>query len=171
MKVQYINPFVAATHKVFSTMLACPLVRQELRLKGEDGPEHEATGIIGLSGKAAGIVVLSLSREVALSATEAMLGQRPVDIDADVADAIGELTNMIAGSAKGQLEELNLSLSLPTVITGKSHAINFPSGAQPICVPFAGPWGPLCLEVSLVESAPGTAGYVLPAMLQATGGR
>lgn len=152
MNVQYINPFVAATVSVFSKMLGCTLSRRELRLKSQHRPEYEVSGVIGLSGRAAGTVVLSLSRDVALNGAAALLGERPETLGSDVSDAVGELTNIIAGAAKAQLAEWEMSVSLPTVITGRNHRINFPSGAAPICVDFDSPWGPLCLEVSLVES-------------------
>jgi chemotaxis protein CheX len=151
MKADYINPFLAATVHVFSKMLSCPLERGEPYLKGRTQPTYEVSGIIGLSGKALGTVVLSLAREVALHAAEHVLQNRFESINADVVDLIGELTNMIAGSAKAQLEQYEMNLSLPNVITGKNHIVQFPSNVVPICVPFDSPWGPLCLEVSLIE--------------------
>jgi chemotaxis protein CheX len=68
-----------------------------------------------------------------------------------VCDAIGELTNMVAGSAKAELDEYQLSVSLPNVVTGVDHDIRFPTNVTPLCVPFATHWGPLSLEVGLVE--------------------
>jgi chemotaxis protein CheX len=151
MKADYINPFLSSTTHVFSKMLSCPLKRGEIYLKDRTQPTYEVSGIIGLSGKALGTVVLSLSREVALQAAEHVLQNHFETINADVVDLIGELTNMIAGSAKAQLEQYEMSVSLPNVITGKNHIVQFPSNVVPICVPFDSPWGPICLEVSLVE--------------------
>jgi chemotaxis protein CheX len=88
---------------------------------------------------------------VAITATERMLGDRPDSINADVVDAVGELVNMIAGRAKSNLSELEMNLSLPTVITGKNHVIKFGSTAQTICIPYTCEWGQLSLEVGLVE--------------------
>ncbi len=151
MNVKFINPFLTATVSVFDTMLGCTLTRETPYIKSGSQPSHEVSGIIGLSGKAQGMVVLSLSREAALGVTEAMLQERPDTINSDVTDAVGELTNIIAGSAKGQLEHLEMSVSLPTVITGKSHAIEFPSRVTPICIPFQSEWGAVAIEVCLVE--------------------
>ncbi|HEV2971595.1 MAG TPA: chemotaxis protein CheX [Pirellulales bacterium] len=151
MKVEYINPFISSITKVFSTMLNSELTRGKIYLKDHHCPEHEISGIIGLSGKAAGTVVLSLNRQAALSAAEAMLGERPLEINAEVRDAVGELANMVAGGAKAQLEQFNMSLTIPTVITGK-FSVQFPSKIPPICVPFESEWGSLTLEVGLVES-------------------
>lgn len=153
MKVEYINPFVAATATTFKTMFACPLNRGQLRCVENDQPEHEVSGIIELSGKATGTVVLSIDREVAFHASQAMLGEQPTSINEDVIDMVGELANMIAGAAKAKLEEFEMSVSLPNVIVGTNHVIDFPADSQPICIPFQSPWGSLCLQVSLVESS------------------
>ena len=110
-------------------------------MKTGSNPDLEISGIIGLSGKAAGTVVLSLGRDVALGATEAMLGERPDALNADVSDAIGDLTNMIAGNAKIQLEQFSMTLSLPNVGKGQSCEIDFPRGAAPISIPFTSKWG------------------------------
>ncbi len=151
MKVEFINPFVTSAVTVFRKMLQCDLTRGEIYLKGHFQPDHEMSGVIGLSGGAIGTVVLSLSRAVAISATETMLGERPETLNSDVVDAIGEITNMIAGSAKADLEQFAMTLSLPNVIIGKNHTVTFPSGITPISIPFSCEWGSVCLDVGLCE--------------------
>jgi chemotaxis protein CheX len=152
MRADYINPFIKSLVRVFQTMLGCESHRGQLRLKGDGPAEHCVSGVIGLSGRAKGSVVLNFSEELALKAASTMLMQEMTEIDADVSDAIGELTNMVAGAAKAELAEYQLSLSLPNVITGPNHTIRFPSAVQRICVPFETPWGPVLLEVGLVET-------------------
>jgi chemotaxis protein CheX len=120
-------------------------------LKDGYQPSHEVSAVIGLSGKAKGTVVLSLDREVAIQVAGALLQELPPELNADVADAMGEMANMIAGQAKAQLEHLSMSLSLPTVVTGKGHCIEFPRNAMRICIPFSCAWGSLDLEVALAE--------------------
>ncbi len=80
-----------------------------------------------------------------------LLQERPLDINANVTDAVGELVNIIAGGAKARLEHLSLNVSLPTVITGKFHCIEFPTKVAPICIPFDSPWGEITVEVGLCE--------------------
>lgn len=152
MRAEYINPFIEATVGVFKTMLSCDVVRTGLTLHETFCPQFDITGIIGLSGRAHGDVVISFQRDVALAATEAMLGVKYNSINADVVDAVGELTNMIAGSAKTGLSSLELSLALPTVIVGKNHSIRFPSKVQPLTLPFESAWGSFNIEVGLVET-------------------
>jgi chemotaxis protein CheX len=151
MKAEHINPFLTATVSVFNTMLHCPLTRGVPFVKSEPHPQYDVSGVIGLSGTAKGTVVLSLCEDAALMAAGAMLGERPQTVNGDVRDAIGELTNMIAGSAKAQLEHMALSVSLPSVITGKGHCVEFPRQVTPICIPFDCEWGRVAVEVGLIE--------------------
>jgi chemotaxis protein CheX len=151
MKVEYINPFLASTIAAFDTMLGCTLTRGTPYLKNGTQPQHDVSGVIGLSGKAQGTVVLGLSREAAMRAAEILLQEPQAEINSDVSDAVGELVNIIAGRAKANLEHLNLSVSLPTVITGRFHCIEFPKKVTPICIPFESPWGDITVEVGLHE--------------------
>jgi chemotaxis protein CheX len=153
MQVEFINPFISATLDVFATMLGCTLTRGPLSLKHEHTPMYEVSGLIGLSGKCRGMVVVSVSRHTALCAAEILLGSRPDEINRDVLDAIGELTNMVAGAAKTHLEEYRLTIGLPTVICGKGQAVAFPSQVSPIVIPFDSNIGEVCVQVGLVESA------------------
>lgn len=152
MKVEFVNPFIHATTSVFQTMLGCELTRGQPALKTNRTPEYEVSGLIGLTGKCQGMVVVSLGRDTAISATEIMLSERPDGLNSDVVDAVGEIANMIAGAAKSQLEQYELSVGLPSVICGKNHSIGFPSNSTPIVLPFESTIGPVCVEVGLSES-------------------
>lgn len=154
MRVEHINPFVTSLASAFETMLGCCVERGPLSLKDGAAPLHDFSGVIGLSGKAVGTVVLSLSRNVALQATSALLQTDVSEVtESEMVDAVGELANMVAGAAKAKLAEYELSVGLPSVITGKSHTVRFPSNVTPICMPFETAWGPLTLEVGMAISA------------------
>jgi chemotaxis protein CheX len=150
MTAETINPFLLATMSVFSRMLGLELVREKPFVRGAFAPQHDVTGIIGLSGTSSGTVAVSMPREMALAVTEILLGERPTEVNAQVVDAVGELTNMIAGAAKARLEAMSLSLGLPTVLVGKGSAIAFPSRATPISIPFSSTLGPIVVEVGLM---------------------
>ncbi len=157
MKVEYINPFIAATVYVFRTMLGIEIQRGSPSLRTDNRLGHEVSAVIGLSGKAKGTVVLSLNQQVAIQLAAALLQEPPAaELNADVADAMGEMANMVAGRAKSQLEFLDMNLSLPTVVTGKGHCVEFPRNATRINIPFTCDWGKLDLEVALsdVTSSP-----------------
>jgi chemotaxis protein CheX len=147
MQVEYINPFLASLRNTFKTMLGCDARRGSVGIKKDHSPQYEVSGVIGLSGKAVGTVVLSFSKEVAVKAASTMLLTDLTEINDEVLDAVGELTNMVAGSAKAELEEYELQVSLPNVITGKGYEVHFPSEVTPIGIAFDTDWGPLTLEI------------------------
>lgn len=111
-------------------------------------PEYEINGIVALTGAISGTVVLSMQEQVALQATEAMLGVRASCVNDEVIDAVGEITNMVAGAAKHHVST-EVSLSIPMVIIGKNTRLGFASKVGPICIPFQSPWGPLQVEVGI----------------------
>lgn len=149
MQVEYINPFISALINTFHTMLSCEARRGHLAVKQDSRAAHEVSGVIGLSGRAVGTVVVSFSTQVALKAASTMLMLEATKIDDDVLDAVGELTNMVAGAAKAELEEYEMMVSLPNVITGPAHEVHFPSEVTPIGIAFDTDWGPISLEVGL----------------------
>ena len=152
MQAEHINPFLKSVCSTFSTMMQCEARRGEMSLADVGVRKYPISGVIGLSGKAVGTVVINLSEEVALKGASAMLMMEMTELDDDVLDAVGEIANMVAGQAKAELEEYDLSVSLPNVVTGDNHDIRFPSDAKPLAVAFDTDFGPLELVVGL-ESA------------------
>ncbi len=153
MKAEWINPFLFSLANAFQTMLGCKVERGGLKLRDGSSDLHEISGMIGLSGHVAGMVVLSLARNVALKSTSALLMTEANQINEEVIDAVGELTNMVAGAAKSKMGQYELSIGLPSVITGKGHFVRFPSNVTPIVVPYETDWGPLTLEVGLAAAS------------------
>ncbi|MEM8865291.1 MAG: chemotaxis protein CheX [Planctomycetota bacterium] len=153
MKVEHINPFLNAVSNTFATMLSADARRGDLSLGDPRVRTYPISGIIGLSGNASGTVVINMSNEVALAAASTMLMEEMTEVNDDVLDAVGEIVNMIAGQAKTDLSEFELSMSLPNVVTGLGHEVRFPSATPPLCVPFETDHGPLRLEVGFEPSA------------------
>ena len=147
MRVEFINPFVSAAVAVFDTMLGTSLQRGKIFLdpigKGAEG----VTGVIGLTGQAIGTAAITLTNEAAIECTRRFVGSFPTEVDDEVVDCVGELINMVAGHAKAQLEEYNLSISLPSIVRGRDHRIEFPSNVVPIGVPFDCDFGKLELRI------------------------
>ena len=66
MKVEYINPFISSLISTFDMVVECEVRRVSLCIKEDAKPHYDLSGMIGLSGKAVGTVVLSFSEQVAL---------------------------------------------------------------------------------------------------------
>jgi len=149
VKVEYVNPFITATINTFQTMLNVRLTAEKPALKTLPFPTFDVSGIIGISGDALGSIALSFPRLVALRVVTKILGTTVKIIGPEVSDAVGELTNIVAGNAKKDLGDLHISISLPNVIIGKQHQISNPRGAQSFIVPFKCELGGLALDICL----------------------
>lgn len=143
---EYVNPIITSTRNVFEMMLGCTPKRTGLMLRGDNTPKYEVSAIIGLTGQVAGTIVVSFSQASGGEIVKRILGSDSPTLIPDITDAVGELTNMIAGSAKAKLEHLNLSLSIPNVITGADHRVVYQSGVTPICILFESEIGPFVIE-------------------------
>ena len=82
------------------------------------------SGMIGLAGDLQGTVLIHLPAPVAIDITNAFLGLEIDTVDDDVKDAIGELTNMVAGGVKFLLPETDqdIELAIPSVVCGQSYS-------------------------------------------------
>lgn len=149
MKVEYVNPFLASTKNTFETMVQLKVTPGALQLKKQPFPTYDVSGIIGLSGDAVGSISISFPRVTALKVVSKFIGQEIKIVGAEITDAVGELANIIAGSAKRDLVGMNLAISLPSVIIGRSHRLSGPSDAQNIVVPFTSELGDFAVEISL----------------------
>ncbi|MDX1966152.1 MAG: chemotaxis protein CheX [Planctomycetaceae bacterium] len=151
LTAEYVNPLITATRDVFEMMLGCTPVRSGLRLKQPGDASPEVSAVIGISGGAAGTIVVGMSGEAACEVLKRMIGAEAYAVNDQVCDAVGEITNMIAGSAKAQLAKYQLSISLPNVVTGDGLRLHFPSNVCPMVVEFQSDIGPLSIEVGFTE--------------------
>jgi len=151
MKVEYINPFVLATQNCFKVMMSVDVTAGKPYLFDpiSGGHSYDISGIIGLSGETTGAVVLSFTKLCALKVVSAFSGMEVKIFDQTVVDAIGELINIVAGNAKKDLKDFKLNISLPSVVTGHSHKLNWPTGVPVIMIPFTSPLGEFSIGVSL----------------------
>ena len=146
--VDFINPVITSLEEIFDTMLNCKITRVGLMLMENNTALYPISGIIGINGKqAVGTVVLTMSETVALKAASTLLMMEVTEANEDVMDAVGELTNMVAGATKAKLSKYCLTMGLPSVFHGSNCRIHFPANAHPIVIPSQSPWGALALQV------------------------
>ena len=145
-----IVPFINSVRLVMNTMtgLTTTVGATKIRPAGASA-EFDYSGLIGFTGAVVGTVVVSFGRESAIRIVEAF-AKCPVPPDtADFADALGELTNMIAGAAKKELGLGTTSISTPSVIMGPGHVIARPSDIPCISVPCNADGSSFAVELSI----------------------
>jgi chemotaxis protein CheX len=149
VNVAYVNPFIISTINTFDMMVKSKPVAGKPAVKTEPFPSYDVSGIIGLSGDAQGCIAISFPKVVALRIVSIMLETEVKVVGNELTDGIGELANIIAGSAKQHLEGLNLTISLPNVVIGKDHILGAQKGVPTIVVPFTCSIGKFSMEVAL----------------------
>jgi chemotaxis protein CheX len=150
---------IRSTADVFSTMLGTELPAGEVTVEGTvegatSEPSDGVVSFIGIAGSWAGTGSLSCSATMACRICTAMLMTEAPSVNEDVLDAVAEITNMIVGSVKTDLEaELGpLGLSIPTVVFGRNFKTRSAAAAEWIHVRFLWDGEPLRIKMCLAPS-------------------
>lgn len=133
LEANIVRSIKASTKEVFSTMLMLDVNADESFIKDENKVSTDLISSLHFFGeKYMGKIAVFAYGATACHLAGAMLGIEATDVDEDVKDGMGEIVNMIAGSAKVKLESTmgNLHLLTPWVVAGKSLTIASPSGGE-----------------------------------------
>ena len=149
MHAKYIAPVIAAVQNVFATMIQLPVVPGKQFFKKDKRPTTEVISTITLSGPVAGFICLGLSRNLAFILASRLLDSQIGEASAECIDAIGELTNMIAGNAKSEVPDQRIAISVPEVVLDPSGAV-FPLNVPVISIPFQTQGEELLLDMGLL---------------------
>ena len=144
-----INPFVDATVDVVETMAFTKARVGKPYLKKDAVALGDVSGILGLTGEANCTISVSFARQSILSIVSNMFGEKMEELNDEIRDAVGEITNMISGQARKKLAELGRSLqaSIPIVIMGENHSIAHVTRHAVTAIPFSTDSGDFTVEV------------------------
>ncbi len=149
MDVTLINPFINATMNVLETMAFMEVNPGKPFLKTDNVAIGDITGLMGLTGVANGTVAVTFQKECILAIVSNMFGEEMGEINHEIIDAVGELTNMISGQARRELEEIGRSFkaAIPSVVAGPGHSITHYTKGPKIAIPFTTDNGDFTIEV------------------------
>jgi len=158
-----------AVAEVFATMLSVELGPGELvNDPALPEPPEGVVSFIGLAGPWVGTGTIMCTPALACRVCSQMLMTEAASVNEEVLDAVGELTNMVIGSVKNDLEkELGpLGLSIPTVIFGRNFKTKSTAASEWVVERFR--WDgdefliKLCLAKNEKHAAPQPIGHTLP---------
>ena len=133
-----INSFIQGVSKTLETMASTKVTYGKPFVEKKFAARGEVAGVVGMvSAEYKATLTLSFPKPAILLILENMLGEKYSDITDEVFDAVGELTNMIYGSAKGTLNDLgyNFEMAIPTVIKGQFIMLQHSKSAT-LVIPF-----------------------------------
>lgn len=136
---QFVDDLVAATRDAFMTMVLCD-VEAASGFQGDAlRPGANVVSTVAFTGTTSGLVVFYSTLECATVITASMLGVDPKSVTGELTDAIGELTNLIAGSFRTRIAQRRggaWAISTPSVSIGSDFYTTCVSDAQRVLCPF-----------------------------------
>ena len=130
------------TQEVFSTMLGLEVKKASSEtINSSATPEAGIMAMIGIAGAVSGSVCIHISNSLSCELASKFLMMEFTEVNADVLDAVAELTNMIVGGLKTKLEDQfgSMGLSLPTVISAERYISRSPVSEDRFTVVFECP--------------------------------
>lgn len=153
LDTEFINPFLNATLHVLKVQTGIEAIPQKIYLKNtNDSLTGDVSGIIAIvSDSFCGSVVISFPEKTFLGIMSGMLGETYTELNKDIIDGAGEITNMIFGQAKTVLNEkgYGIKIAIPSVITGKDHSLSAMTKGAVVVIPFSTSVGNFFIEVGL----------------------
>ena len=129
---------VQATEDVFKTMVFRAI--EPVLPADSDGkrPRSNVVGMVGFAGSISGLVAFYSTLDAAQEIAGSMLGLDPADVNGEMPDAIGEVTNMIAGGFRLRMAQRGetLAISIPSVTVGSDFYTRFATDVRRVMCPF-----------------------------------
>lgn len=152
--LEIINGFIRAADAAFESMIFTELKRVGVYIKDHNEPmKGDVSSIVTLFGDLDGVCAISFPRKTAITLVGKMMMDESIsDLDDDVCDGLGEIANLIAGGAKGEISNIlgtNASISIPTVVTGIGHVVEHNKKSPCIGCIFEAEGRQFFLEVSI----------------------
>jgi chemotaxis protein CheX len=91
------------------------------------------TGMIGVHGKVSGFITVNMTERIAVRAVGGLLQEEFTELNSQVVDATGEITNMVVGGIKSALANSKwafLQITVPSVIIGRGYSIAYARGLE-----------------------------------------
>jgi chemotaxis protein CheX len=156
-----------ACRQVFSTMMGVGLEPGEVSMEAAPPDANDGVvSLIGLAGTWTGTGSVGCSPALACRICSQLLMTDVQAVNEEVLDAVAELTNMIVGSVKTDLEQHlgPLGLTIPTVVYGRNFKMRSTRTTEWTTLRFLWEDEPLRIRVSLAPTQePGHPRFHAPA--------
>jgi len=155
-----VDTLIKVTEDVFHTMVFRDLAHR-VPIEGDAlRPASNVVGTVGFAGSSNGLVAFYSTMGAARSIASAMLGLPEGAVNDDtVADTIGEITNMIAGSFRTHMAAAGdaWAITVPTVTVGSDFYIKPLANGHRVLIPFGMGDHEVFVELILTEPPRRTA--------------
>jgi len=134
-----------------STMAKLELTPLKPSLKKSSVAQGDVSGLIGMvSEQAKGSLSITFEASLAIATMRGMVGEAPNEVNREITDLVGEITNMVTGGAKRLLSEkgVEFDMATPMVVSGENHTIHHKAKGSVIIIPLRSAHGKAFIEFS-----------------------
>ena len=150
MNEAYATSILKSVKNVFSVMAQIETAPQPEEHKPDAVSCGEVSGIIEITGhNFQGSIAISFSKELIIELTKRMLHMEIVEIDATAQDLAKEMSNMLIGGAKSDMDDegYHADMSVPSLVMGSGHKIVHTLKAPTKLIPVKTTHGSLWIEL------------------------
>ncbi|PIE61231.1 MAG: chemotaxis protein CheX [Desulfobacterales bacterium] len=156
MDVSLVNPFIEGALNILDTTAFVKVTPAPPFLKTHDTAQGDITGFLEISGDLEGTAAISFSEKSILGIVSAMFGEEMTELNDEITDAVGEISNMIAGHVTTKIGELDkkVNVKFVSVYHGREQTIpHTKAGTHVVSLPFRTTKGQMIIEVCYADSA------------------
>ena len=153
MKAEFVNPFVISAVQVLQTETGSEVTKGNISLEDSPLVSDEVTVLIGVVGRAQGLVLYGMSEATAKNLVSAMTGETVSEFDGMAESAVAEIGNVITGLASGELERAGYPCKIapPSVVIGRGTSISTLS-IKRLVLPLTTKRGDVTVHIALRET-------------------
>lgn len=153
MDASLVNPFIEGTLHILDTTAFVKVKPESPFLKKDRKALGDISGYLEISGDLIGSAAVSFSERSILGIVSAMFGEDMTEINDEIKDAVGEISNMVAGHVTTKLAELSkkVKVKFKEIKIGQDALIPHMDGAEYVlALPFKTTKGKVVIEVSYI---------------------
>lgn len=154
MDASFAKPFIRGCSNVIQTMSGLPVTVGEIRTATPGEAFGVITGILGMSSvEYVGNMLIRFDRGSILEIVSAMLKENFTEVNQDIIDAVGEITNMIVGSAKRDFDQIGqkFDMASPAVVNGSEVFMSQACRGSALVIPFSVSKGTFVIEAAFEQ--------------------
>ena len=156
MDVKLVNPFIEGALHILDTTAFVKVIPDTPYLKTNSLTQGDITGLLEITGDLTGTAAISFSKKSILGIVSAMFGEEMTELNDEISDAVGEISNMVAGHVTTKIAELNkkIKVKFVQIIMGQGEPLaHSASGSHVVAIPFRTTKGKVLLEVCYDDAA------------------
>lgn len=150
MDAALVNPFIEGTLHILDTTAFVKVKPEVPFLKKNRIAQGDISGIIEVSGDLTGSAAITFSEKSILGIVSAMFGEEMTEINEEITDAVGEISNMVAGHVTTKIAELGkkVKVKFKEIKTGDDNVIDHIDCVEHVLsIPFRTTKGKVILEI------------------------